>query len=651
MITFLISLASFLLISISTHRLGRVFQKIHLPFITGVLVVGMLSGPFVLNLIKAEHIPMLNIFNHLSLSFIALAAGAELYLNEFRSEIKKILINCAWQLSLSFIISIGLLLLLGEYIPFVEGQPIVVKFSVVMLMSAIFIARSPSSAIALINELRAKGPFSRTILGVTILTDVLVIILFAICMAFANAFAYSESIDGNFVIHILIELVISVVIGYILSKCLEWMLSLHMQFRIKNLVIVAVSFLFYYVAHDSKDFSEELFGFQLTLEPLLICIIGGFGVVNYTKYRYEFLSLINKNDTYIYVFFFTLTGASMALDKLSEVGLVVVLLVLVRLGSFFISNFVAGLSIGQSLSLNSTSWMAYITQAGVGLGLAKVVEQEFTDWGSSFATAVIGSIIINQLIGPPLFKWVIQLAGESHVKAKSAEYDGHKDVFIFGYENLTRALTKQLFNNDWHVKIIVLRSDDQKTMYGSLEQMKKTYSSSDVEVEIVDRIDLGSLQQIQTQKADAILTLLSDEVNYEICSLIYEHFGTQLMITRLQERTYFDKFHSLGVRIVDPATAMVSLFDQFIRSPIAASLIMGMEEGQDTMDVVVRNKNLYGLYLREIRLPKDVIVLSVKRKGQFIISHGFTRLRRRDILTIVGSKEELKKIQFRFEEA
>ena len=40
------------------------------------------------------------------------------------------------------------------------------------------IARSPSSAIAVVAEQRADGPFTQTMLGVTMVTDVLVILLF-----------------------------------------------------------------------------------------------------------------------------------------------------------------------------------------------------------------------------------------------------------------------------------------------------------------------------------------------------------------------------------------------------------------------------------------------------------------------------------------
>jgi len=44
-----------------------------------------------------------------------------------------------------------------------------------------------------------------------------------------------------------------------------------------------------------------------------------------------------------------------------------------------------------------------------------------------------------------------------------------------------------------------------------------------------------------------------------------------------------------------------------------------------------------------------VIVLSVARKGQMIISHGYTRLRMGDEVTIVGSPKSLESVRLKFD--
>ena len=53
-----------------------------------------------------------------------------------------------------------------------------VNVVIAMLAAVVAIARSPSSAIAVVSELQADGPFTQTMLGVTMVTDVVVILLF-----------------------------------------------------------------------------------------------------------------------------------------------------------------------------------------------------------------------------------------------------------------------------------------------------------------------------------------------------------------------------------------------------------------------------------------------------------------------------------------
>ena len=77
-------------------------------------------------------------------------------------------------------------------------------------------------------------------------------------------------------------------------------------------------------------------------------------------------------------------------------------------------------------------------------------------------------------------------------------------------------------------------------------------------------------------------------------------------------------------------------------------MLLGTEEGQATIDLELRDRSLHGVALRNLRLPSDVIILSVKRKGQSIISHGYTRLRKKDIVTVVGSPDSLEKMKWMF---
>ena len=60
----------------------------------------------------------------------------------------------------------------------------------------------------------------------------------------------------------------------------------------------------------------------------------------------------------------------------------------------------------------SAAWMGYVTQAGVALGLSRVAVARFPEMGDEFAAVSAAAIVANQIIGPPMFRRAIVLAGE-----------------------------------------------------------------------------------------------------------------------------------------------------------------------------------------------------------------------------------------------
>jgi Trk K+ transport system NAD-binding subunit len=160
---------------------------------------------------------------------------------------------------------------------------------------------------------------------------------------------------------------------------------------------------------------------------------------------------------------------------------------------------------------------------------------------------------------------------------------------------------------------------------------------------------LEELENIDASQADAVVLMLTDEVNYRIAEMFYEHYGTDTIVVRLNDRANFDQFHKLGALIVEPGTAVVSLLDHFVRSPSTASLVLGMEPDQDMIDVEVCDPTLDGVPIRDLRLPLDALILSVRREGQAIVSHGYTRLKMHDKVTVVGSHQSLEEVILKFE--
>jgi Trk K+ transport system NAD-binding subunit/Kef-type K+ transport system membrane component KefB len=639
--TIITFIAAFGIIAIAANQISKVFEKVKLPLITGFLLTGIIAGPFILKMIPSEGTMKLNFINELSLAFIAFAAGSELYLKEIRSQFKSIIWNTVGQLVFTFTIGAFGVYYLADYIPFMKEMTVGGKIAVSILAGTIFIASSPSSAIAVINELRAKGPFTKTAIGVTVVKDIWVIILFTICFGVSKSLISNEDFKISSILFLILELASSITIGWLLNKVIVAFFKLKVNQTIKTILLISVGYGVYLLAHFVGDFTNDLIGHEFYIEPLLICIFASFFITNYSTVRPEFQKVLHETGPVIYIAFFTLTGASLSIDVLLTVYGIAFVLFGIRLLGTMTGSFIGGALAGDSWKSIKIGWMPFITQAGVGLGLATLIAVQFPGWGSEFSTLMIAVIVINQLVGPPIFKYAIHAAKESHERAKLHEFDGLRDAIIFGFESQSMALARQLQSKGWMAKIATSRNAD--TLQLSIPE--------DLEVIHIDNRDLATLKMLEAEKAEAIVLLLSDKENLELCELIYEHIGTKEVIVRLHERHYFDKFHALGALIVDPSTAMVGLMDHLVRSPNATSLLLGNDNNQDTIDLEVLDQDLSGMALRDLRFPSDIIILSIMRKDQMIISHGYTRLRLGDVVTIVGSKESLEKMTLLFEQA
>jgi len=633
----LIYVLGFVWILFASDYFAKFFKKIRLPLITGFLVTGITCGPHLLNFIDADAIENLNFINDISLAFIAFAAGSELYLKDVRSRIKSIVWNTIGQLVITFIAASTAVYFLADYIPFMQNMTAGSKVAVAILVATIFVARSPSSAIAVISEMRAKGPFTQTAMGVTVLIDVLVIILFAICFSVAVTIVSGVAFSFSAFIILLIELLLALGIGYVLGKMISGILALPLRIYFKTVLILSAGYGVFLFSNYVQEQSSDFLQFEIHVEPLLICIIAGFSVTNYSKYRLEFRKILHDTGPLIYVAFFTLTGLMLSIDVLAEVWLIAVILFVVRLLSLIVGAYTGAILAGDPAICRRIGWMPYVTQAGVGLGLATKVAGEFSVWGQEFATIIIAVIVLNQFVGPPLFKWAISYKGEAHLRADTPAFDGIRDAIIFGLEDQSLALARQLQSNGWGVKI------------ASLKKQNEVPEVKDVSIEFINGLEIKALKTLECSKVEAIVLMLSDEENFSICELVYENFGTREIIVRLNHRENFNRFHELGAIIVEPATAMVGLLDHFVRAPIATSLLLGMEEDQDTEDIEVLDSDIHGIALRDLRLPTDILILSVKRKGHMIVTHGYTRLRLGDCVTAVGSAKSLEELRLKFE--
>ena len=629
------SLGAFAFTALAAFQIGRFSTRFHLPLISGYLLAGILAGPFILRFLDVANVESLRFLDEVSLAFIAFAAGSEMALDELRGRYRSIGWNTLTQIAAIYLLCGAAVFLLADVIPFMQELSTGGRLAASLLAGTILAARSPSSAIAIINEMRARGPFVKGVLGVTLVKDVLIVALFAVSTSIAASLLNGHRFDLGFIILVVFEILASIGFGILVAQVMALVLRSHWEDRVKIPLILLIGYLVFALSGEIRHFSHENLPFDLLFEPLLICMVASFWITNRSPYRSELRHLLHQVETPIFVIFFTLIGQALDLSVLQALLPVTLAIFAVRLAALFVGGYIGGTLAGDPPRFNRLTWMAYITQAGVGLGLAKEVAIEFPELGNGFATLMVAAIVLSQLAGPPFFKFAIRLVGESHLPKEIAD-DEVLDVVIVGIENQSRQLAERLLAHGWRVKLLDIDQSHVSSLTAS-DGLRHEHWLPEITAERV--------RELIEPKTEAAVTLLPDDADsLKLCEIFYEEFGITRQIARLNTFNLVEQFRELGVHVLDPANAMVHLLDNFVRAPQLAAMVFEDDPDHDVIQVTITDPNVDGLHLRELILPDDVLVMAIARRGHSIVPHGYTNLHLEDEVTLIGPTESLEEV-------
>ena len=401
---------------LAAHLMGQAFARIRMPMITGYIAAGILFGPFGLEYINVEGLADLRFIDDIALTFIALAAGGELRVATLRQKWPTILNLVIWITLIVFTGVCASFFFASGVIPFMKGMGTGKIFMIAAGFGILSVARSPSSTIAIISECKARGPYSETVLGVTVAMDVVVIVLFSLLLSVYGRLDAAGSPGDMISVGLIGEILVSFGAGALLG----WVIILYIQ-RIKAdlmIFLIGTAFLVTKFSHGLGSFLDLHYGTTFHLEPMLICMAAGFVIQNFSKEGGPFLGAIDKSSLPIFVTFFAITGASLNLDALRTSWHIACVLVMLRFCMIVIGTRISSRITREPANLRKLYGLGFITQAGVSLGLVQVVANRYPEWGLPFATIAVAAITINQIVGPIAFKTALERAGEAKISRR-----------------------------------------------------------------------------------------------------------------------------------------------------------------------------------------------------------------------------------------
>ena len=395
------------IITIVGFYLGHTARLVKLPSLIGYMVLGVIFGPSVLHLLSESTMEGLSFITEIALGFVAFSIGSELSISTLKRLGSGII-------SIIFVESFAAFAVVTTAVYFLTDD-----LPMALIFGSMAPASAPAGTVAVIQECKAKGTLTKALYAVVGFDDGLAIIIFGFAAALAKNLLVAEATGQN---------------GDILPAMLLPLKEIGLSLLVGGVIGFAFCQLVRKLEH-SKDILIVVFGAVLLatglslrwhLSLIMTNMVVGFVLVNTRREAlvHRVMSPLLDIMPLLFILFFCLAGSHLDLAALPGLG---------ALGLVYIVGRSAGLIGGAKLGamighvdekIKKYIGMGILSQAGVAIGLALIVNHEFglldekydiphaSDIGTIVLTTVTATCIFFEVIGPILTKIALTKAGE-----------------------------------------------------------------------------------------------------------------------------------------------------------------------------------------------------------------------------------------------
>ncbi|MEW5801159.1 MAG: cation:proton antiporter [bacterium] len=408
------------LAAIAGVTVGLLMNRVKVPAVAGYVLVGFVLGESIFGVFQGPRFNMLSgeVLTPLALSFIAFSVGAQLQADSLKRLGKAITVISICEASGAFIlVGISSYLIL----PWVMKEGNSYQYiSIALVLAAVASATAPAATLMVLNETRARGDLTKTLIAVVAIDDAIALILYGFSSAMAKAFLSMQQAGGaapdrfwtgilkSMIFIPLKDITLAILIGAAAGAILSFAV-IRIQDR-TDLLIAAVGILL----------SATGIALLLGLDELLSCM--ALGIVLSNALPHASRKVFQMTDTIappIYCMFFVLAGAHLRIGLVRVIGLLGLTYLVMR-----IAGKILGASFGARISHAPEVVQKYLgfgllSQIGVAVGLAMIIQRDFQKFaiGAEMSTWVINILlfttIFTEVIGPVSTKYAVIKAGEA----------------------------------------------------------------------------------------------------------------------------------------------------------------------------------------------------------------------------------------------
>lgn len=381
---------------------GRLAARLHVPRVTGYLVVGLLAGPSFADLfglpyaITPQALDELRLLTDIALVLILVTIGGQFRTENLRRWHKRIIYFSLGEIGLTFIV-VALTTFFCNFLVLrfsVDGISLLqTSFYFSIFLGIIAIATAPAATLMVIREYEAEGPSTSAILTLVGLNNFISIFAFAIA---AHLILHPSTDLGLLLVNLFGPLLLGGLTGFILSV---WAQRLELPSEYKIIILGGVA-------------TCAATSHWLNLDPLLTGLAMGVVLANSSPRWHLMRDALREVDYPLYVAFFVIAGANLHIETLGHIGMIGIAYVVARVVGKILGA-IWGARLGQfHRDKGYNVGLGLLAQAGVAIGLASSLASEWPGGGQLLQTVILGSVIVFELVGPLAVRHGLVRAGE-----------------------------------------------------------------------------------------------------------------------------------------------------------------------------------------------------------------------------------------------
>lgn len=375
-------LLSISLILILGMFMGWICQKIKLPSLLGMLITGIVLGPYVLNLLDDSILGISAELRKIALIIILTRAGLGLDLAGLKKIGRPAVLMCFVPASFELI---GMILLA----PKLMGLTVLEA----AIMGAVLAAVSPAVVVPRMVKLMDEGygvneGIPQLILAGASVDDVYVIVLFSTFVGMMQGEGASILKFVNIPISIFLGIAIGLLIGVLLAYFFK---KMHIRDTSKVLIILSISFLLVVM--------EDKLSTPITFSALIAIMFIGIGLQKKRETVAKRLSVkYGKLWVAAEVFLFVLVGATVNIGYLGKVGVKALIVIIGALVFRMFGVFVCLLGTSLKRKERLFTMLAYTPKATVQAAIGGIPLLGFT-CGDLVLTVAVLAIVLTAPLG------------------------------------------------------------------------------------------------------------------------------------------------------------------------------------------------------------------------------------------------------------